>query len=156
MSIVALSGHRQERLGDIERLKSWTKFYLGVSKASAVICGMANGFDLIGGKVALDLGIPLICAKPWTTHNARREDEELYAELMDRAEEVYIVTETETYPGPKVYQDRNIWMCNEADKLLVAWDGTKKGGTWNMLTYAAGKKPAIIINPIDFSIRMRG
>lgn len=155
MTVVALTGHRPEKIPFKLRLEQWTQFYLGCSKADVVITGMAAGFDLWAGKVALDMNIPIICAKPWTTHMPRKGDEDLYAELINNAKDVVVVTEVDKYPGAWVYNARNKWMVDQADKGLACWDGSP-GGTKNCLEhFYKQNKNTLIINPKTFEISIQ-
>ena len=141
--IIALTGHRSEDCESEESVRERVRSALQdtPSEVTAVICGMANGLDLWGGDEALRLGIPVWAAKPWTTHAPRKADAELYARIIENAERVVNVTEAESYPGPWVYQVRNEWMVDNADNVLAYWSGKEKGGTWNCVKYARGKKP---------------
>lgn len=141
MTIYAGSGHRDEKIQDRELLRLAIHIELNVITPSAVICGMANGFDLLLGDTALDLGIPVVAAKPWPTHSARVADRETYARIIKFAEEVYVVTELEKeHPTRtdiiKAYYARNEWMVDNADEMLAYYNGDKKGGTFHCLSYA--------------------
>jgi uncharacterized phage-like protein YoqJ len=99
---------------------------------------MAAGFDLwAADEIERELGIPLIAAVPWKGHTARKEDEELYADILTRAQEIVYVNDSEQYPGPWVYQDRNEYMVDRADLVMAYLNPHKnKGGTYNCVTYA--------------------
>ena len=135
------TGHREEKIPNVSNLRLVLQEQFTSIAPDAFVCGMANGFDLVAGNVALDHGIAVVAAKPWTTHGPRKSDREAYARVIDLAEEVYVVTEADHYPGPWAYQKRNEWMVDSADRGLAFWDGSS-GGTYNCIKYAERvKKP---------------
>lgn len=144
-NVVAITGHRPERIPDIYPvfLKLQTVFINhGVD---TVIQGMAPGVDLTAARAAYHAKVPFICARPWTTHTARNGDwNVMYENALKYAAEVHVVTESDHYPGPWVYQKRNEWMVDRADWILSVWDGTEKGGTWNCIKYALDKQLTIM------------
>lgn len=109
---------------------------IGRDSIDAVICGMANGFDLWAGTEFVRMGVPVWAARPWSTHGPRTDDVELYAEVITNAERVVVVTETDKYPGPWVYHKRNEWMVDNADRVLAYWSGKESGGTFACINYA--------------------
>jgi len=145
--IVAGTGHRPEDAEDesVVRTKARVKLqYPGKTgkKVETFICGMAAGFDLWAADEARKLGLKVIAARPWTTHTARKEDEELYQTIMDYASKIVVVTEADEYPGPWVYHKRNEWMVDNAEAVMAYWSGVEKGGTFACVNYAKKvKKP---------------
>lgn len=113
---------------------------------------MAAGFDLWAGDEALLLGIPLICAVPWRGHKPRKGDEELYERLLERAEGVHYVSEAKSYPGAYIYHERNKWMVDHSDAVMMYWSGKENGGTFACREYARSKnkKIANIYNDAPF------
>lgn len=102
-----------------------------------VICGMANGCDLWSADEARLLGIEVWAAKPWAGHRPRKEDEELYARIIEYASRVVNIDESETYPGPWVYHKRNEWMVDNSTHVLAYLNPQKsKGGTYACVAYA--------------------
>lgn len=136
--IIALTGHRSEDCEPEERVRERVRSALQSTpeQVDAVICGMANGLDLWGGDEALSLGIPVWAARPCGTHGPRTSDVELYAKVIENAERVVVVTETDNYPGPWVYHKRNEWMVDNADAVLAYWSGKERGGTYACIKYA--------------------
>lgn len=135
--ILAGTGHRAQDCEpeEVVRIKIATALRYG--GADTVISGMANGFDLWLGDEALNLDIPLWCAKPWTGHAPRKGDEGLYQKLLDNADQIINVTESDTYPGPWVYHKRNEWMVDNATHVLAYLNPEKKsGGTFACRNYA--------------------
>lgn len=137
---IALTGHRSEDCrseGDVrERIRG--ALSTAPERIEVVICGMANGVDLWAGNVALDLGLPVIAAKPWKGHGPRKSDVALYERILREAVEIVDVDPSEEYRGPWVYQKRNEWMVDHATHLLAYYSGKGRGGTFNCIEY--GKK----------------
>lgn len=141
--IVALTGHRSEDCEDerIVRQKFRTVFQY-TPRITTVITGMANGVDLWAGDEAINLGLDVIAARPWTTHEARDEDVELYARIIEGASRVVAVDAAESYLGPWLYHKRNKWMVDNATHVLAYLNPlAKSGGTFECVKYARGKKP---------------
>ena len=138
--IIALTGHRSEECISEEHVRDRVRTVLQELQDGpglpTIITGMANGFDLWGGSEAVRFGAPVWAARPWSTHAARRGDEGLYAEIVEAAERVVVVTEADQYPGPWVYHKRNEWMVDNADRVLAYWNGKQRGGTYACLNYA--------------------
>lgn len=135
-NVIAITGHRPESCGPEGIVRKRLRQAIDDSGATTVIVGMAAGVDLWAGDEALQLGLEIWCARPWTTHSPRWNDRSLYDRLIDHAGKVVIVTEADTYPGPWCYQKRNEWMVDHADEVIAYWNGAKKGGTFNCITYA--------------------
>jgi uncharacterized phage-like protein YoqJ len=131
-----MTGHRY--ITDRTRFLLRVESTLKEAQPDAFIQGMAMGADLLSGKIALTLGIPVISAMPWPTHykSISKDWLDLYREVRDKSEEVYVVTEVDDYPGPYVYFKRNEWMIDEGDRVLAWWDGRKSGGTYGAIQYA--------------------
>lgn len=151
--IVCGTGHRPE---DSEpepwvRTKARVKLQYN-DKVTTIITGMAAGFDLWFADEARKLGLEVWAAKPWTTHTARVEDQELYDSIIAYASKVVNVTEADSYPGPWVYHKRNEWMVDNADAVMAYWSGKEKGGTYACRQYAkkVGKPVANIYNDPPF------
>jgi len=141
--IIAVTGHRSEKCEDETTVRG--KLRAGLERASdeperILICGMANGVDLWAADEAISLGFEIWAAKPWCGHKPRGADSELYTRVLAAASRVVNVIDQDTYPGPWCYQVRNEWMVDNATHVLAYWDGVKKGGTWNCVNYADGKK----------------
>lgn len=133
--ILVLTGHRSERIDNARRVREAIRKTLIEAKPDVVVCGMANGFDLIGGHTACNLGFNVWATKPWAGHEPRKEDEAVYNAIIMFAEKIVEVDPSDKYAGPWVYQKRNEWMVDQGTHILAYWDGVKKGGTWNCLKY---------------------
>lgn len=136
------TGHRPEDCEDESVVRLKVRLKLQKSDIDTFITGMAAGFDLWAGDEARLLGIPIVCARPWAKHKARKQDTELYQTLIDYADEVVVVKDHQTYVGPWVYHDRNEWMVDNSDAVLAYWNGKESGGTFACKQYAKKvKKP---------------
>lgn len=135
MVTAAISGHRPEKLDDPEWVKEALREAFLVFDVDKVVQGMAAGVDLMAARVAHEMGIPFICARPWAGHTARKGWKLTYASAIRNAEDVVNVDESFKYPGPWIYQKRNKWMVDNSDFLISVWDGSD-GGTCNCVYYA--------------------
>lgn len=135
--IVSITGHRPDKINNLEWVKASIAKFFSEKTPEKVIVGMARGVDLIAGEIALDMGIPVVAAKPWLGHYF---PDSAYKRVWENGEQV-IVHDSQAYPGPWVYHKRNEWMVDHADEVLAVWDGTK-GGTAACVAYAqkVGKK----------------
>ena len=135
--VVAGTGHRPNQCEKeyVVRSKAGTK--LRYSKAETFICGMAAGFDLWAAYEALNLGIDVIAARPWATHDAGKEFEELYNKVLNSASKVVVVNPSTQYPGPSVYHQRNQWMVDNATHVMAYLNPeVTTGGTFACVKYA--------------------
>ena len=145
---IAITGHRPEKIVDEEHVRHLLRTHFREKEPSQVIVGMAAGVDLWAGEEALALHIPVVAARPWVTHTPRVQDEISYRRILENASRVVIVEDTVTYPGPRVYHNRNHWMVDESDLLLGVWDGAEGGGTYECLQYALRKdKHVVMLDP---------
>lgn len=143
--IVAGTGHRpKDILESSETVGLKTRVKLKKSpKIDTVITGMAEGFDIILGIEARDLGLKVIAARPWSGHYVSEPWQELYDEIIDYASEVVVVTEADTYPGHWCMHKRNEYMVDHADVVLAYWNGKESGGTFACREYAKKKKKPV-------------
>jgi len=140
--IVAGTGHRPEDAEAEEVVRTKARAALRYSGAHVFICGMAAGFDLWAGDEARLLGMEVWAAKPWAGHGPRKEDEQLYAGIIEAASRVVNVVDQDEYPGPSSYHARNHWMVDNATHVLAYLNPlARAGGTYQCVKYARGKKP---------------
>lgn len=135
---ISVTGHRPEDILEAEKdvRRKFSRTFQEVSP-EVVIIGMAAGVDIWSGDEARLLGIPVIAARPWAGHSARTEDSELYATLIEYADEVVNVDGADTYAGPWVYHKRNEWMVDHATHVLAYLNPAKtSGGTFACVRYA--------------------
>jgi len=115
-----------------------------------IISGMALGFDQLLALEALERNIKVIAAIPCDGQESKwpQKSKDRYYSILSNS----LVTEHHVSPGPyhvSKMQVRNIWMCNNSDAVIAAWDGSG-GGTENCLSYASFKNMLIYrINPSE-------
>ena len=145
--IVSISGHRPEKIpANFPLIAELQRAYHELG-ATHVIQGMAAGVDLTSAYAAWLSQIPYTCAKPWAGHKPRVDDRVMYAKVLKHAARVVDVHPSDRYIGPFLYQDRNIWMVDNAQATIAIWDGSA-GGTKNCVDYALKKgRPVYNINP---------
>lgn len=140
--VVAGTGHRPEDCTHSEtEIRTMVRNKLRKSGATGFICGMASGFDLWAGDEARILGLEIWAARPWAGHVPRVDDKLLYERVLSSASRVIDIDASDIYPGPGCYDKRNRWMVDNADVVMAYWTGKEKGGTFNCVKYARGKKP---------------
>lgn len=150
MTIASVTGHRPEKLTNIEWVRAALEEVLNPLNISALLTGMASGVDLIAAQIALDKNIDCIAVKPWAGHKARIGEQNVYNLITTQAKKVINVEPTNSYPGVWVYHKRNQYMVDNSDILIAVWDGGKEGGTAACVRYAEQvNKPIIWLNPIQ-------
>lgn len=146
---IAITGHRPEKITNPEATKDGLKSVFLDLKPECVIVGMAAGVDLWAGEIALSLGIPVVAAKPWSSHMSRKGDMKLYNHIIENANQVVNVIESDRFPGAWVYHKRNHWMVDESDLVVAVWDRGETGGTYQCVQYAFTKnKNVLILDPV--------
>ena len=135
MTVAAITGHRPEKIPDINAVVDELKRAYHELGVTHVIQGMAAGVDLASAYAAWVSQIPYTCAKPWAGHTPRVQDKEMYDKVLKHAQSVVDVSPEMNYTGPWLYQTRNIWMVDSANILISVWDGSN-GGTANSVRYA--------------------
>lgn len=135
MTSIAITGHRVGKINNPVRVQRFLAEKLSAAQPEAVYCGMANGVDLWAGEIALELGLNVMACVPWAGHKPGKGDEKVYQRIINEAWDIFVLDESFEYAGPWVYQNRNRFMVDHADKVLSVWDGTT-GGTNNCVRYA--------------------
>lgn len=141
--IFAATGHRPNKLGGYSpaamlKLTEFAFQYLTlIDQPDKIVSGMAIGWDQAVAHAAVLCGVPFIAAVPFAGQELTWPTlaQEQYRRLLDRADEVVIVT-----PGsysPAKMHARNEWMVDHADKVIALWNGTE-GGTASCVAYAEG------------------
>ena len=112
------------------------------------ISGYALGADTIYAEAVIELkrlGYPirLIAAVPFKSQcsNWPQKSQIKYRELLDKADEVVIVSPGEYSPAKM--QKRNEWMVDRAEMVFAIWNGGS-GGTANCVKYAMSKGVPIV------------
>ena len=148
MMTIAATGHRPAKLGGYseslaERMFDLAQACLIEMRAEKIVSGVALGWDQAVAEAAISLDIPFIAVVPFQGQEFRwpQASQNHYRLLLRQAAQVVIVS-----PGGysrKAMQDRNIWMVDHCDGLLVLWDGSA-GGTGNCIRYARSKRMPIL------------
>jgi uncharacterized phage-like protein YoqJ len=116
-----------------------------------VIEGQAAGIDLIAARAAWNIKVPYEAVMPYAGHINFNKDPkwaEQYREALVYADEITVLLDSETYPGPWAFHKRNKYMVDNADAVLAVWDGSAKGGTAAAVKYALSKdRPLYRIHP---------
>lgn len=146
-NVVAGTGHRPDKLGGYDqatsrRLQDLAEAALRRYAPTAVISGMALGWDQALAEAALVMDIPLIAAVPFVGQEKRwaPDAQKRYHEILACAAVVHVVS-----PGGYSHlamHARNQWMVDRCKHLLALWDGTS-GGTANCLNYAVDSKAQV-------------
>lgn len=150
--IIAATGHRPNEIKEpLDEVQIKARVKLQYAKATRLICGMAEGFDLLAARAAMELGIPITAARPWATHTVSKIWIEDYVNVIKYADKVHVVVDTEHYHVSHFHK-RNEWMVDHADAVMAYWNGREKGGTYACRAYAkkVGKPVANIINNPPF------
>jgi uncharacterized phage-like protein YoqJ len=144
MSALAITGHRPEKISDIDDVQA--NLYLGIKAISPeiLIQGMASGVDLWSARIAHVASIDYWCVRPWQGHKPRVSDKNDYEMAMKYAAFTVAVNPSVNYPGAWVYQKRNEWMVDRADTVFAIWDGSP-GGTANCVKYAVKQEKRILL-----------
>ena len=107
------------------------------------ISGGAIGADQDFAEIVLKLkkhypNILLEIAVPCPDQDIKwcESDKERYKCILKQADFVNILSSNYT---PRCMQERNEYMADKCDLLLVIWNGQKCGGTYNTFMYAKGK-----------------
>ena len=143
------TGHRPPRLGGYHLQSKLDEFareiideLLCVDDVPLVhgISGMALGWDQALARAFDYSGIDWTAAIPCLGQDRTwpLSSQEEYARLLTRATHVHMVTNGPYEPWTMIARDR--WMVDQAigprDRLLALWDGDKRGGTWDTISYA--------------------
>ena len=148
--VVGVTGHRSNKLWGYDysdyryiNLKNMFITLLKNNNITDAWTGMAVGVDTIFALAVLELkesgmDIKLHCAIPCRNQEKLWpiEAQELYNSILDRADEVILVSDDEY--SPKLMQIRNEYIVDRIDTLIAVWNGYPVGGTWNCVNYARG------------------
>lgn len=135
---IALTGHREERLknlGTEEEIYGWLNKVVLKNNCTDAYCGMANGGDIMFGKLIVSLkksghDIKLHCILPCKDYNKTHPDYELLKQNAD----TFDYLSEEFYKGCDNARDEK--MVEECDTLIALWDGIKTGGVWSTIRKA--------------------
>lgn len=162
---IALTGHRPDRLGGYgpNPVADWayrttTEVLKNLRERGyeEVLSGMALGYDQLGARAALEVGLRLVAVVPFAGQEevwppAARE---AYRELLSRAAEVVIVADLAGSKDRKkavavAMEMRNRVLVESAALVLACWDGRPGGGTWQALQWARQVGRPVVILRVD-------
>lgn len=137
---IMVTGHRPSRIkGSEEKIIDWFKKQLSeINNIEECISGCCRGVDRLFADVVIEKNLPLLCAFP-LKHELNRPE----WEFALHAKEIFFFSD-DFYEG--VYEDRDKWMVDRADLVLVVWDGIPVGGAYETMKYAesVGKKTLLL------------
>ena len=118
------------------------------------ISGMAMGADMICAEITLSLKIlypyiELECAVPnyAFTENWRDEDRDRFNNILERADNVTYVSDSEIY-SKRDLMLRNIYMVDSSELVVAVYTDGESGGTRNTMDYAKSKgKEVLVVEP---------
>jgi len=139
--ILGVTGHRPSNIGGRVLIWPYCELMLDTARKGfndilasgvdidRVIIGMAPGWDLACGRVAIELGIPVTAAMPFTGSgdHLKRDTKSACDELLELADTVVYVSEGD-YAVHKLFT-RNRYIVENSDQILALWDGRIKSGT---------------------------
>lgn len=153
--ICAVTGHRPKgfpwnyRDSDCTQHKEYLKNLESVVRElidegfDYFISGGAIGVDQDFAEIVLTLKkyyphIRLEIAIPCPNQDIKwcESDKKRYKRILKQADFVNVLSNTYTQ---RCMQERNEYMADKCDLLLVVWNGQKCGGTYNTFMYAKGK-----------------
>lgn len=138
--IISATGHRPNKLGGythaaFNKLCEVARSYLLEQRPTAVISGLALGWDQAWAMAALELAIPVHGAIPFEGQESQWPESSrlLWRGIVSQCAGVTYVCE----PGyaPWKMQKRNEWMVARCHRVAALWDGSS-GGTGNCVRYA--------------------
>jgi uncharacterized phage-like protein YoqJ len=150
--ILAGTGHRPKYLPCrynenhpwLISLKNKIREKLDELRPSAVISGVAIGFDTWLAQSALDLKIPLWCYIPFPEQGSKwpGDSKKIYKELLDKCEKSVILSPNYS---TECFFTRDKAMVNDADKIIALWNpDMQSGGTYYTVQYTLKKKKEVI------------
>lgn len=160
-----LTGHRPKGLpwGYNESKESCINFKKEVYKVFCgaieyglknFMIGMAEGFDMIGGEILIDLkkeynDLKVIAVVPCLNQEVRwkEEQQKRYHALLNGCDDVIVLQQSYT---DDCMNKRNKYMVDHSSVVIACYNG-KAGGTGNTIRFAKENGCKVrIINPEDF------
>ena len=163
---VCLTGHRPKALpwGYDESRESCRRFKVELRQVledtiregnNTYYIGMAEGFDMIGVEMLLDLrkdhDIKVVAVVPCPNQESRwlPRQQERYHKILEQCDDCIVVAKEY---NPKVYDLRNKFMVDNSSTVIACYNGSPSG-TRNTLLYAKDQGLDIrILNPWDYYI----
>jgi uncharacterized phage-like protein YoqJ len=156
--ILCFSGHRPNKLPfgyqennpfELSFKKKLKEVILSLDpKPTKAISGGAQGVDIFGAEVCLELGIPVFAYIPFQGYESRWpiEKQKAWCQLLAKCTEVKFICDG-GYAAWKM-QKRNEVMSDDSELAIVLWNGSCDGGTANFVRYREKtEKKSIVIHP---------
>jgi len=137
--ILSITGHRPKdfKTNELDLASTVMYQFFYEYQPSTIYVGMADGVDQYAALVARRIGIPYIAVRPYAGHQAG--DPKIYKDILLGADNIVVLNESLSYPGPWVMHNRNHYMVDNSDTTLGVWSGKESGGTYECLMYARNK-----------------
>lgn len=108
------------------------------------ITGMADGVDLLAAGIVLKFkqrnrNISIEAAVPHKNRLKCRKTK--FINILNSCDKVTVIQEKYDI---SCFMKRNIYMVDHSDIVVAIWDGRKKGGTYNTISYAQVQGKRII------------
>ena len=117
------------------------------------LMGMAEGFDMIGAEILLELrkkhNIKVVAVVPCARQELKwkPDQQKRYKKILKRCDDVIILSD---YYTPTCMNDRNKYMVEHSSICIACWNG-KPSGTGNTVRFAKQNGNIVkIINPENF------
>lgn len=148
--IVSGTGHRLgPKVGGfsntvLKKMVETAQEWMAQEKPTAVLSGMAIGWDMAIAIAAIRLDIELTCVIPFPGQEKQwpQESQERYQKILKKAKNKVIVHDGPYEPW-KMHA-RNEWLVDNSDLLLALWDGKRSGGTYNCIQYGMNQDIPIV------------
>ena len=135
--VIGVTGHRDLREQDIQMLRELVSNKLKQlmiqypNSEFVMLNSIASGADTLCARIALELGIKLICPLPLPIQEYRKDfsepDAAIFDTLLKNASEVFLAPNTEPLPDCQIrdfhYRQAGIYIAAHSHVLIALWDG---------------------------------
>lgn len=147
--IVGVTGHRSERIPNMQYVKTQLGHAFNDLAARRVLQGMCEGTDLVAARKAYDMHIPFWAVIPWKGFRPPASIEGIWTNAKVYSEKVVYVSDSMIFTGPDLYHARNRFIVDNSDVLVAVWDGFPRGGSYQTIQYAKKKKKPIFLIHVE-------
>ena len=135
--IIGVTGHRNLREQDIPELRELVSAELKKLMSwypdleFLMLNSAASGADILCARIALELGMKLVCPLPMPAEEYRRDfsktDSAEFDALIQKADDVFVTPAAEPVPENAArdfyYRQAGIYVASHSHLLLALWDG---------------------------------